>query len=161
MIWPCSEAHLTQFSVIQTHLSRHFHVAVDFLGLRRNGSSSLVINQGQDFLEQAPWHRNLGQLEISAILQKLVEEEERFASDRSTKAYVSFAPVEWKEITAFNLTPTTEWTQSGRSLLFEFRNTPTRVNLALMMGPTSNEIIRDEVHSFCKSKTDIFRGLTD
>ena len=101
------------------------------------------------------------QLEISAILQKLVEEEEKIASDRFTKAYVDFAPVKWEEINAFNLTPTTEWTKSGRSLLFEFRNAPTRVSLALIMGPTSNEIIREEIYSFCQSKKDIFKGLTD
>ena len=34
------EAHLTNFVVIRTHLPRQFHLAVDFLGLRRNGSSS-------------------------------------------------------------------------------------------------------------------------
>ena len=34
------EAHLAKFVVIQTHLSCLFHLAVDFLGLRRNGSSS-------------------------------------------------------------------------------------------------------------------------
>ncbi len=63
VIWPCLEAHSANFLVIQTHLFRHFHLAVDFLGLGRSGSSSQIINQAQDFLEQASRHRYLGQLE--------------------------------------------------------------------------------------------------
>ncbi len=63
VMWPCSETHLAELSVTQTHLSRTFHLTVDFLGLSRNGSSSQVINQGQDFPEQLPRHGNLGQLE--------------------------------------------------------------------------------------------------
>ena len=38
-------------------------MAVDFPGLRQNESSSQIINQAQDFLEQASRHGNLRQLE--------------------------------------------------------------------------------------------------
>ncbi len=71
------------FFVIQTHLSRHFHLAVDFLGLRRSGSSSQIIDQAQDFPERFSRHGNLGQLErdvpamsddFRANLDKLVEQ---------------------------------------------------------------------------------------
>ena len=51
------------FSAIQAHLSRNFHPAVDFLGLRRGGSRTRIINQARDFPEQASWRGNLGQLE--------------------------------------------------------------------------------------------------
>jgi len=54
---------LANFLVMQTHLSRQFLLTVYFLGLRRNGSSSQIINQAQNFLEQLPWHSNLSQLE--------------------------------------------------------------------------------------------------
>ena len=57
------EGHLPISFTIQAYLSHHFHCAVDFLGLRRNGSSSQIINQAQDFPEQFPRHRDLGQLE--------------------------------------------------------------------------------------------------
>jgi len=40
-----------------------FYLAVDFPGLRRNVSWSQIINQAQDFPEQFPRHRHLGQLE--------------------------------------------------------------------------------------------------
>ncbi len=67
--WPdfsvflCPEGHLPIFSVIRTHLSRRFLLAVDFPGLRRSGSWSQIINQARDFPEQFPRHRYLGQLE--------------------------------------------------------------------------------------------------
>jgi len=54
---------LPVFSVIQTHLSCRFYLAVDFLGLRRSGSWSQIINQARDFPEQFLRHGNLGQLE--------------------------------------------------------------------------------------------------
>ena len=63
VIGPRLEGHLPRYSAIQTHLSRHFHLAVDFPGLRRNGSSPQIIDQAQDFSEQFPRHGNLGQLE--------------------------------------------------------------------------------------------------
>ncbi len=45
------------------HLSRRFYLALGFLGLRWSGSWSQIINQAQDFPEQFPRNRNLGQLE--------------------------------------------------------------------------------------------------
>ncbi len=57
------EGHSVNFLAIQTHLSCRFLLAVDSLGLRRSGSSSQIINQVQDFPEQFPRHRHLGQLE--------------------------------------------------------------------------------------------------
>ena len=50
--WSCPEGHVPIIPVIQAYLSRTFHLAVDFLGLRRNRSWSQIINQAQDFLEQ-------------------------------------------------------------------------------------------------------------
>ncbi len=51
------------FRVIKTHLSCRFHLAVDFLGLRRSESWSQIIDQAQCFSERVPRHRHLGQLE--------------------------------------------------------------------------------------------------
>ncbi len=60
---PSFGRYLPRFSAIQTHPSCRFHLAVDFPGLRRSGSWSQIINQAQDFPEQFPRHRHLGQLE--------------------------------------------------------------------------------------------------
>ena len=46
MVLPLLEAHLAIFVVIQTHHSCLVHRAVKFLGLRRNGASAYIINQG-------------------------------------------------------------------------------------------------------------------
>ncbi len=62
-IGPRLESHSVIFLDIQTHPSCRFHLAVDFPGLRRSGSSSQIIDQAQDFPEQFPRHRDLGQLE--------------------------------------------------------------------------------------------------
>ena len=72
-VWLRFEAHLANFLVMQTHPSRQFLLTVYFAGLRRNGSSSQIINQAQDFPEQFPRHGNLGQLErdIAAVAHDL------------------------------------------------------------------------------------------
>ena len=63
VIGPRLEGHSVIFLTIQTRLSCRLLLAVDFPGLRRNGSWSQIINQAQDFPEQFPRHRRLGQLE--------------------------------------------------------------------------------------------------
>ncbi len=65
--WRCPESYFPIFSAIQAYLSRTFHLAGDSLGLRRNGPSSEIINQTQDFLEQFPRHRHLGQLKRDVL----------------------------------------------------------------------------------------------
>ena len=73
MGWLYLKRHFPIIHVVRTHLSCQFHLAVDFPGLRRNGSSSQVINQGQDFLEQASRYGGFGQLEshIAAMVDDL------------------------------------------------------------------------------------------
>ncbi len=61
-IGPHLEGHSVIFLAIRTHLSCRFLLAVGFPGLRRSGSWSQIINQAQDFPEQVPRHRHLGQL---------------------------------------------------------------------------------------------------
>ena len=63
MISPCLGGQTPTIPSIRTHFPRLFHLAVDFLGLRRSGSSPQIIDQAQDFPEQFPRHRDLGQLE--------------------------------------------------------------------------------------------------
>ena len=57
------EGHSVIFLAIQTHLSCRFLLAVDWLSLRRSGSSSQIINQPQDYFEQASRNSHFGQLE--------------------------------------------------------------------------------------------------
>jgi hypothetical protein len=59
------EGQLPIISVNQAHLSCRLHLAADFAGLRRSGSSPEIIDQAQDFPEQFPRHRHLGYLDNS------------------------------------------------------------------------------------------------
>ncbi len=63
MIRRGSEAHSANFVVIHTPPFRRFYLALKFLGLRRNGSSSQFIDTPQDFSKQVPGHGDFGQLE--------------------------------------------------------------------------------------------------
>jgi len=56
VIAPRLEGHSASFFVIQTHPSRRFYLAVDFLGLRRSGAWSQIIDPPQEFPEQIARH---------------------------------------------------------------------------------------------------------
>ncbi len=58
--------------------------------------------------------------------------------DDSIKSRVRFTVQEWDNIPA--LLTSTDWTQSGRILLFEFWNAPGSLQLKLMIGPGSGEV---------------------
>jgi hypothetical protein len=84
---------LAKFFVIQTHLSCRFHLAVDFLGLRRSGSWSQIIDQAQYFSEQVPRHHYLGQLErdVPTVPHHLgADLDQLLAEGRKPTAYVRF-----------------------------------------------------------------------
>ncbi len=63
LIGPCPQGNLPIFSVIQTHPSCRFHLAVDFPGLRPSGYSPDLIDQEQEYQAKEPPHGNLCQLE--------------------------------------------------------------------------------------------------
>ena len=63
VIGPRWEGYSVIFPVIQTRTSCRFLLAVDFLGLRRSGSSSKFIDPPQDIPNQVPEHSDFGQLE--------------------------------------------------------------------------------------------------
>jgi hypothetical protein len=96
------------------------------------------------------------QYEISQILIKLIEKSDELKEDNSIKSYVRFFPVQWNEIEAFKNCQEEVWTKTGRSLLFEFRNKSSNLSLTLVLGPTKDLRIREEIFRFCKSRVDIF-----
>ncbi len=92
VIGPRLEGNSVIFLAIQTHPSCRFLLAVDSLGLRRGGSSSQIINQAQDFLEQAPRHRHLGQLErdVPAMADHLSTDLDQLLSQRGQRPVFHF-----------------------------------------------------------------------
>ncbi len=91
-IGPRLEGHSVIFLVIQTHLSCRFLLAVDFPGLRRSGSWSQIINQAQDFPEQFPRHRHLGQLErdVPAMAGNLRADLDQLLPQRGQRSVLNF-----------------------------------------------------------------------
>jgi hypothetical protein len=77
------------------------------------------------------------QVEIQAFLKDLIEGEERFVPDESTKAYIRFAPRHWDEL---NLRVSEGWTSTRRILLFEFQNTRDSLKLKLIFGPGDRQV---------------------
>jgi hypothetical protein len=67
------EGYFSIISAIQTDLSCHFLLTVDFLGLRRSEPWPKITDQARDCLEQLPRHRNLGELkcDITAVADHL------------------------------------------------------------------------------------------
>jgi hypothetical protein len=86
-IGPRLQGHSPIFSAIQTHPSCRFHLAVDFPGLRRSGSWSQIVNQVQDFAEQFPRHRHLGQLErdVPAMADRLNADLDQLLTQRGDR----------------------------------------------------------------------------
>jgi hypothetical protein len=100
------------------------------------------------------------QLELSELVAGLVEKSGAFIQDRHAKSYVNFVPTEWAEIPKFNITPKSSWTKSGRTVMLEFRNSPTSMTLCVVLGPTEDEEFRQEFFDYCKSKPDLFKGAS-
>ena len=104
---------MINFVVIRTHLSYHFRRAVYFLGLRRNGSSSQIIDQSQNLLEQAPWHGHLGQLEsdVAAMADDVGSNLDQLFSQRGYSCQWCGHQISPMEGTLFERThtPLTKW----------------------------------------------------
>ena len=102
-----------------------------------------------------------GQLERSEFAREMVSKEgKRIELVRGTKSTVNFFPVEWKQIPACNATPADQWTKSGHSLLLEIRNARTSIKMCLVIGPSKNETLREDMLKFAQSKPKLFPGCS-
>jgi len=100
------------------------------------------------------------QLELSDLIVGLIAESGKFIQDRHVKTSINFVPREWANIPQFNITPDNLWTKSGRTVMLEFRNSTASMNLCVVLGPTDDQQFRESMYDYCKSKPDIFRGIT-
>ena len=97
------------------------------------------------------------QLEISEYAASLVEDEPEVGLERQTKSYVNFCPVGWTDVANFNAVDPLKWTKTGRSLLFEFRNSANGLQLTLVLGPCEQEL-RLRIYEFCGKHPKVFPG---
>lgn len=96
------------------------------------------------------------QSDTSAYLASLIENEEMFRSDRVVKSFINFFPVEWENIGLFKSISPLLWTRTGRGILLEFRNTPSAITLALVLGPLQDQSDRERIYSYCRKNSDVF-----
>ena len=87
-----------------------------------------------DFIfEQRPDLQN----QVGEFLKSMIRKREDLVLDHCTKSYVRFALSSWDSTDV--LKRSEGWTPSGHLLLFEFRNFPEKLQLALVIGPGSQE----------------------
>lgn len=99
------------------------------------------------------------QLALSEGLAEWIAADSRVVLERQGKSTLQLYPPSWAAIPAFNATPTTEWTRTGRSLLLEVRNTPTRISIALVLGP-GDTALRERIFAFSQQHPGVFTGGT-
>jgi hypothetical protein len=88
--------------------------------------------------------------DIEFVMQKFPQVQ----MDHSSKSYIRYVPPEWDQVP--ELLESEGWTQSGRMLLFEFRNANT-LNLHLVLGPGPDHI-RQRVLNLAKGEKDLFNN---
>jgi hypothetical protein len=76
------------------------------------------------------------QADIQTILESLIQTQPELRLDHCSKAYVRFIPQKWDVPIMLQ---GKGWTNSGRILLFEFNNGPTKLRLSLIIGPGPEE----------------------
>ncbi len=94
------------------------------------------------------------QSDLADLLKQKISAHPGLASDHCTKSFVRFTLREWDEIKDLN--GSSGWTPTGRVLLFEFRNTPDRLHLALIIGP-GNEDLRAKIFDMAIKREDLYK----
>ena len=93
-------------------------------------------------------------------IRKLITFNAMLKEDRHNPAILRFVPVEWTTVPQLNSCPVSGWTKTGRSLLFEVKASEEgRIIVALVLGPSNVEGLRERVYSEAKKRTELFAGL--
>jgi hypothetical protein len=109
-------------------LRRHFMETSEVAELARR-----IYQKHQKALDLILEYRPDRQAEIRDILIKLISENPQLILDHSSKAWILFGLSRWDDVSP--LRGGAGWTKSGRMLLFEIQNDPTRVSMRLTVGP--------------------------
>ena len=98
-------------------------------------------------------YRPDAQAELLTFLERLVEQELEFELDESSKSRVRFVAQDWDTPA---LRKGSNWTSSGRILLFEFWNESVSLDLKLMIGPGEAEP-RQKLLDMARVNLEVFR----
>jgi hypothetical protein len=109
-------------------LRRHFMETSEIAELARR-----IYQKHQKALDLIYEYRPDRQAQIRDILVSLIRETPELIEDHMTKGWFLFGLTRWDTVSG--LKEGAGWTKSGRMLLFEVQNDPTRVSLKLTIGP--------------------------
>jgi hypothetical protein len=129
-------------------LRRHIVVDSDIAELCRR-----IYQRHQRALDLIYEYRPDLQASLRDFVEDLVSADPRLVPDHNHKRYIRFAVRSW-EVDA--LKQGVGWTPSGRMLLFEFDNSPTRLYLKLLIGP-GPEAVRRRLFEQAKAHGHPFR----
>lgn len=90
--------------------------------------------------------------EVRDLIESVVKDYPDLQPDISKKIFIRYCPIEWDQIS--DLSKGHGWTETGRMLLFEFRNDKT-LSLHLVLGPGPANV-RNRVYEIAKDKQTIF-----
>jgi hypothetical protein len=100
---------------------------------------------------------------LLGVVRSLLEAQTELLADRHGANVLRFAPEIWTEIADLNNCGTTNWTRTGRNLIFEIKSWTVgpyadRVIISLVSGPAPGEI-REKIYAEATARSDLFRGL--
>ena len=93
-------------------------------------------------------------------IRKLLDSNSKLTQDRHAPALLRFVPDEWNSFPQLNSCPSSEWTRTGRSLLFEVKaHSGNRITVALVLGPSEPTTVRRQIYDEAAKRNQIFVGL--
>jgi len=93
-------------------------------------------------------------------IQKLISSNKTLKEDKHNPAMLRFVPIEWTTQRQLNSCPPSGWTKTGRSVMFEIKaNEKGRIIVALVLGPSDREGLRERMYTEAKKRKDLFVGL--
>jgi len=93
-------------------------------------------------------------------VRALIESQRALVEDKHISTILRFIPTAWENIPELHSCPASEWTKTGRSVLFEVKaNEDKRIIVALVLGPSNDPQLRQRIYSSAAKKPELFRGI--
>ena len=93
-------------------------------------------------------------------IRNLIASNANLREDKHVQSLLRFVPLEWTSVPQLNSCPVTEWTKTGRSLLFEIKASEEgRMTVALVLGSSTIDGLRERIYLEATKNKDLFVGL--
>lgn len=107
-----------------------------------------------------------GQENLLNELLPIIKSHHSLQFDSSSATALRFAPTKWSQCPALNTCPTSEWTKTGRNLLFQVRSYKTdesgardKIHLSLVLGPSTPQL-QAYLHQKMSADPKTFSGIS-